>query len=97
VSPDLLTGLRALAAALPAGTPIPVPAEVLLELCANGSAAPVAAPTERMLAAEEVAKLLGTTERWVYSHAEQLGGKRFSRRCLRFPEPTVRRCMERRQ
>jgi hypothetical protein len=30
-----------------------------------------------MLTAEEVAPLLNTTGRWVYAHAEKLGGKHF--------------------
>ena len=40
--------------------------------------------------------MLGTSVRWVYDHAEQLGGKRLSRRCLRFSEAAVRRRLERR-
>lgn len=94
-SPDLAAGLRALAAALPAETPVPVPAGVLLELLStNGASAPIA--FERMLTAGEVAGLLSTTERWIYAHADQLGGKRLSRRCLRFPESAIRRRTERR-
>ena len=92
----LAAGLRALAEALPANTAVPVPREILLELLAGSSVAE-ATPAEHMLTAEEVGQLLGTTERWVYSHADQLGGKRLSHRCLRFPESVIHRRMERRQ
>ena len=88
-------GLRELAASLPPGTAVPVPREWLLELLASNSP-PISKPAERMLTAEEVAPLLNTTLRWVYSHANQLGGKRLSRRCLRFPESAIRRRIERR-
>ena len=90
---ELRSHYLAIAESLPAGTLLPVPRELLLELCADGSVALVAGPTERMLTAKEVAELLGTTERWVYNHADQLGGKRLSKRCLRFPESNIRRRM----
>jgi predicted DNA-binding transcriptional regulator AlpA len=92
---DSLAGLRALATALPAGSAVPVPREWLLELL-DGCPAPTA-EAERMLNAAEVGKLLGTEERWVYNHANQLSVKRLSRRCLRFPETAVRRYLERRR
>ncbi len=101
MSPDLRTGLRALAEALPTGTAVPVPRELLLELL-DGAPTPApasngaGAPAEHMLTAEEVAARLSTTERWVYDHADQLGGKRLSKRCLRFPESSIRRRVERR-
>jgi predicted DNA-binding transcriptional regulator AlpA len=90
---DLRSHYLAIAESLPAGTLLPVPRELLLELCANGSAPSIAEPTERMFTVEEVAELLGTTVRWVYNHADQLGGKRLSKRCLRFPESSIRRSM----
>ncbi len=52
---------------------------------------------ETMLTAEAVAKQLQTSARWVYDHADELGGKRLSRRCLRFPEAAIRRYVERRR
>ncbi|PYP55929.1 MAG: hypothetical protein DMD44_13920 [Gemmatimonadetes bacterium] len=52
---------------------------------------------EPMLTAEAVAKRLDTSARWVYDHADELGGKRLSRRCLRFPEGAIRRYVERRR
>ena len=61
----------------------------------NGTAA-APAQDDRWLAPAEVAGMLGTSVRWVYDHAEQLGGKRLSRRCLRFSEAAVRRRLERR-
>jgi len=52
---------------------------------------------EPMLTAAAVAQQLQTSARWVYDHADELGGKRLSRRCLRFPEEAVRRYVERRR
>jgi len=63
----------------------------------NGHAPPEPAPPERWLTAAQVAPLLGVSDRWCYDHAEQLGGKRLSRRCMRFSEVAVRRYLERRR
>lgn len=52
---------------------------------------------EQLLTADEVAARLGVSPRWVYDHAHQLGGKRLSRRCVRFPAAGVRRYLERRR
>ena len=87
--------LRALADALPPGSAVPVPREWLLELLANSPVVSADTVPERWLTAVEVAELLSTPERWVYNHADQLGGKRLSRRCLRFPESGVRRYLAR--
>jgi excisionase family DNA binding protein len=57
----------------------------------------VAREPDRLLTPAEVAELLGTSVRWVYDHQTQLGGRRLSRRCLRFPEAAVRRYLERRR
>ncbi len=62
----------------------------------NGAATSERAP-ERWLTADQVAEMLGTSVRWVYDHQEELGGKRLSRRCLRFSETAVRRYLERRR
>ena len=66
----------------------------------NGNGAPKVGGEsngEPMLTAEAVAKQLQTSARWVYDHADELGGKRLSRRCLRFPEAAIRRYVERRR
>lgn len=55
---------------------------------ANGVAA---AGPERVLTAEQVAERLGVSARWVYAHADKLGVKRLSRRCVRFPESAITR------
>jgi hypothetical protein len=96
VTADLRAALLLTTQALPPGTAVPVVRETLLELLSAG-AAPSPDSPDRMLTAAEVGELLSTTERWVYAHADQLGGKRLSRRCLRFPETAIRRRMERRQ
>lgn len=93
---DYREQLRALADALPAEGGVTIPVAWLRGLLA-GSGQPSVPTVEKMLNAVEVSRLLGTTERWVYSHANQLGGKRLSRRCLRFPESGIRRRIERRQ
>ena len=52
----------------------------------NGNAHPPETPNgEPMLTPAAVAEQLGTSARWVYDHADELGGTRLSRRCLRFP------------
>jgi hypothetical protein len=58
VTSDLAAGLRALAEALPAGTPVPVPSEVLLELLDGRKAEgqPDKLPAE--LTQQEAARLL---------------------------------------
>jgi hypothetical protein len=71
--PDYRAALLVTATALPAGSAVPVMREMLIELL-NGSSAPTAHQPDRMLTAEEVAPPLGTTLRWVYVHADQLGG-----------------------
>lgn len=66
----------------------------------NGNGAALATDTpavECALTARDVAARLGVSERWVYDHAAQLGGKRLSRRCVRFPETALRRYLERRR
>ncbi len=50
---------------------------------------------DRLLSAQEAADLLGVSERWVYDHADELGGQRLSARCLRFSEKALRRRIER--
>ena len=48
-----------------------------------------------LMSQREVARRLSTSVRWVYEHATQLGGKRLSRRCVRFPESSVQRYLAR--
>lgn len=72
--------------------------EELRPLAGEGNGRPAAEPAvERWLTAAEVAERLHTSERWCYDHQAELGGKRLSRRCLRFPEAGVRRYVERRR
>jgi hypothetical protein len=74
---------------------------VLAELgpLADGNGTPPASDTQaaRWLTAGEVAALLHVSERWAYDHAAELGGRRLSRRCVRFSEAAVRRHLERRR
>ena len=97
-----LAELRRVVELLPRGASLTLPREALLEALADahetdaGPESPTA-EADRLLPADDVATLLGTSVRWVYDHQAQLGGRRLSRRCLRFPESAVRRYVERRQ
>jgi hypothetical protein len=64
---------------------------------ANGNGSPTAGEpvAERLLTAGQVAELFGTTVRWVYAHAKELGKRELSRRCVRFSESIVRRRLTR--
>jgi len=63
----------------------------------NGNGRPPETPTDEvLLTPAAVAERLGTSARWVYDHADELGGKRLTPRCLRFPDAAVRRYLERR-
>src|SRR5688572_8438368 len=95
----LAAGLRALAEALPVGTAVPVPREILLELldapalqpsarpASNGAAA---APDEQLLTVREVAERFGLTSDWLYRHWRAVGGVKLGRKVLRFPASAVR-------
>jgi len=72
--------------------------KVAAKLHANGTepTAPAGDPdADRWLTVAQVAERLHTSVRWVYDHAEQLGGKRLSHRCVRFSEARLRRWLER--
>jgi hypothetical protein len=42
-----------------------------------------------LLSAEQAAKLLKASRRWLYAHADELGGVRMSRKKILFPRRTV--------
>ncbi len=52
---------------------------------------------DRLLSAQEAADLLGVKPRWIYDHADDLGGQRLTPRCLRFSESALRRWLEARR
>jgi hypothetical protein len=90
--------LRQALAALPPDAVLTLPVH---ELRAALGAEPTApAPREvgpgHLLTAVDVARRLGVSERWVYDHGDQLGVRRLSRRCVRFPEAAVVRYLARR-
>jgi excisionase family DNA binding protein len=96
VTSELAAGLRALAEALPAGTAVPVPRELLIELLA-APAAPTGAsangagkPDEQLLTVQEVAERFGLSEDWLYRHSKDVGGVKLGRKVLRFPPSAVR-------
>ena len=94
-----LADLRRAAELLPPGTGLTLSRESLLEaLVAADVSATVATPDaepERWMDAGEVAGLLNVTPRFCYDHCDQLGGKRLSRRCVRFSSVAVNRFMRR--
>ena len=55
------------------------------------------APTDELLTPDEVAAILKADRRFVYRHAGALGGRRLSRRKLRFTAAGVRRYLEARR
>lgn len=56
---------------------------------------PAVEPSDEWLTAEQCAKLLNVSVRWCYDHQAELGGKRLSRRCVRFSSRAVARRMAR--
>jgi hypothetical protein len=93
---DLVAGLRALAAALPADTPVPVPAGVLLELLSPIGEQPASTngaglPDESLLTVQEVAGRFGVTPDWLYRHWKAVGGVKLGRKVLRFPASALPR------
>lgn len=50
-----------------------------------------AAGGERLLTPEEAAERFGVTRRWILAHADEVGGRRLSRKTIRFPERALER------
>jgi excisionase family DNA binding protein len=96
VNPELRAAFKTLAASLPAGTPIPVPAEQLLALLDGepgpGTASQVVA---ELLTVEQVAARLRCGKQFVYRHSRSLGGVKVGR-SVRFPSAAVERYVARR-
>lgn len=93
---DLRHHLRAIAEALPTGSALPVPVELLLDLLATPTAPPEASakggagtPDERLLTVQEVAARFGISEDWLYRHWRAIGGMKLGRKVLRFPASAV--------
>jgi hypothetical protein len=58
----------------------------------DGGIRPAASEPDRLLTAEDAARRLGTTPRWLYRHARQLPfTRRLSRKALRFSEAGLAR------
>lgn len=98
--PSLRESLASVAQALPPGTAVPVPREVLLDLLASeggGGDAAQAAP-DRLLKAPEVAARLGLSLPEVYRQARRWPfARRLARRALRFSEQGLERWLERKR
>lgn len=93
--------LRHAAELLAPGTLLTLSREVLLDaLVGTDTAVPIApepAEADQWLDAEHAALRLGVSPRWIYDHADQLGVRRLSRRCVRFSARSVERFMHRRR
>jgi hypothetical protein len=93
--------LRRAVELLPSGSSLTLSRDELLQALASVDVAtprtPAAEPDEeRWMTADECAALLNVTPRFCYDHADQLGAKRLSRRCVRFSSRAVARFMARR-
>jgi len=94
--------LRAALELLPAGTLLTLSRDELLEALVSTPIASddraVALPvSDEWLTAEQTAARLGVSDRWCYDHADQLGVRRLSRRCVRFSARAVDRFMTKRR
>jgi hypothetical protein len=94
-----LTDLCRAVELLPAGAAVTLTRDELLAALRSASAPPIPTPAseepETWLTAEECARLLNVSKRWCYDHADELGGKRLSRRCTRFSSRAVARYLGR--
>jgi hypothetical protein len=58
--------------------------------------APEPEQPETWLTAKQVAEMLGTSARWAFDHQRELGGRKLSRKCVRFSSRSVRRYLAKR-
>jgi hypothetical protein len=87
-----LDELRGALALLPSGTRLELDRDELLSaLGAASPAAPAPVDADQLITAEEAAARLSVSPRWVYDHADVLGVRRMSRRCVRFSARAVER------
>jgi excisionase family DNA binding protein len=106
---DVLTSLRVVAEALPSGTAIPVPRDVLLKLLdrtptAAGPHMPEVPNAEgqpsqdRLLTVDQAASRLAVTSDWLYRHWHKVpGAVKLGRRQLRFSAARLDRFVEARR
>lgn len=88
--PEAIPGLLAQTAAIQAALAARLAAGAAQERPRAGEPAPDG--QDRWLTAQQVDAIAGVGVRWVYRHGHQIPGvRRFSRKCVRFHEPTVRR------
>lgn len=95
-----LADLRTALEILPAGTSLLLSRDELLTAIAATSPTSASAaspdPSDEMLTVEDAAKRIGVSKRWCYDHAKEIGGKKLSRRCVRFSSRAVERYLARR-
>jgi predicted DNA-binding transcriptional regulator AlpA len=88
--------LQRAAELLPTGATITLSREAILEALAGVSApAPVALAPDVMLTAMQAAERLGVSKRWVYDHADKIGGRSLTARCVRFSSRAIDRYLAR--
>jgi len=88
-----LDDLRRAVAALPDGSSLTLPRELLAQALGDSDAP----PADEMLTPDQAAKLLRTHKRWVYRHADDLGAVHLTRRKLRFKRSALDRFIKRKQ
>ena len=92
-----LADLRQAALLLPEGASLTLPRDAVLAATQEGAPVALHATPEpdRWLTADQVAERYHVTKRWTYDHADALGARRLSRRCVRFSERGIERYMAR--
>jgi hypothetical protein len=92
-----LAELRAALEVLPSGTSLTLSRDALLDAVRDVTTphATTEEP-ETWLTAEQAGAMLNVSPRWCYDHEKELGGKKLSRRCVRFSSRAVDRYVNRR-
>jgi hypothetical protein len=90
--------LRGALERLPSGASLTLPRdELLAAIGATTPTPPAPAEADQLITAEDAAARLSVSPRWVYDHADVLGVRRMSRRCVRFSARAVERYATRRR
>jgi hypothetical protein len=89
--------LRGALERLPSGTSLTLSRDELLSALGSTTPAPAPADPDQLITAEDAAARLSVSSRWVYDHADVLGVRRMSRRCVRFSARAVERYATRRR
>ena len=72
-----------------------VQALLLVRIMSGNGPHPAEEEPERMLDAEEAARMFSVSKRWLYRHATQMGAHHLSRKVVRFTASGIRRYLAR--